>query len=107
MITEINSAGANSALFGVVGDWFDIHWCVVSDISGNGEFELKIYKGAAGSEIEIAHITFVRNAVQSQEGAIPVQMERVLKGTRISAAIQSDQAAVRTLGIKFMGHAYE
>jgi hypothetical protein len=107
MIAEIMSAGAMSTLLLPLGSKFDIHWAIISNISGNGNFEMKVYSGAAGSEVIIAHVPFVRNAVTSQEGAIPLQTPRIATATRISASIVSDQAAVRTCDVKFVGHVYD
>jgi hypothetical protein len=106
MIAEILSAGGVSSIFAGLGDTFDIHWAIISAISADDDYELKLYKGAAGSEVEIAHIPFTRNAVLSQEGAIPVQTPLMNTNERISGAIQSGGAAVRTAQVKLIGHVY-
>jgi hypothetical protein len=85
---------------------FDIHWVNISSISANGDFELKLYKGAALSEVEIAHIAFSRTAVQSQEGAQPIQMPIQVADERISAAISSSNAAADTVAVKLYYHEY-
>ena len=83
---------------------FSIHWITVSDISANGEYEIAIYQGAALSETLLARKSFVRNAVQSQEGSLPMHMDCVVANTRISAAISSSNAAADTVGIKVAYH---
>ena len=99
-ISEIMSAG-DAPL-----DMFDIHWAVVSNISANGDYILRLFEGASGSEVEIATVGIVRNAVQSQEGSIPVQTKRIAAGTRISGALSSGNAAGDTIDLKLMFHKY-
>lgn len=97
--TEIIPASA-------IGDTFDIHWISISGISANGDYTLKLYSGAALSEVEIATIDFTRNAVQSQEGAQPNQDIIVPANTRISAAISDGNAGQDTCKVKVRFHRY-
>ena len=97
--TEIIAAGA-------ITDDFDLHWAVISALSANGDYTLQLYQGAALSETVIATIAVTRNAVQSQEGAIPVITPLIAGSTRISAALSSGNAAQDTAEIKVMYHRY-
>lgn len=99
-ISEIMSAGD------APGALFDIHWAVVSNISANGDYILRLFEGEAASEVEIATIGIVRNAVQSQEGSVPVQTKRIAAGTRISGALSSSNAASDSVDVKLMFHEY-
>ena len=99
-ISEIMSGGD------APGVLFDVHWAIISNISANGDYILRLFEGAAGSEVEIATIGFVRNAVQSQEGSIPVQTKRVAASTRISGALSSSNALGDTADVKLMFHEY-
>ena len=97
--TEIIPAGA-------ISDDFDVHWAVISALSANGDYSLQLYQGAALSETVIATIAITRNAVQSQEGAIPVLTPLMSGNTRISAALSSGNAAQDTIEVKLMHHCY-
>lgn len=97
--TEIVAAGA-------ITEDFDLHFGIISEISANGDYTVEIYQGAALSETQIAHISVSRNAVQSQEGTIPIITPLLAGDTRISAALSSGNAAQDTLKIKLMYHTY-
>jgi hypothetical protein len=109
MITEICSAGAMSTLIGANnGNSFDVHWAILSSISAAGEYELALYKGASGSEIEIARVAFNRGAAApTQSINKPIITERMDKVTRISAALTGSTAVANTVDIKLEGHAYD
>jgi len=91
---------------GVIPDDFDVHWLLISGLSANGEYEVKLYKGAPGSEEEISEVAAIRNAVQSQEGSKPVLTKLIEKGTRISASLASSNAAANTCAVKVFYHEY-
>jgi hypothetical protein len=91
---------------GTIGDAFDIHFCIVSNISANSNCVLRLYKGAALSEVEIATIAFVRNAILSQEGSIPLMTELLAANTRISGALSGDASATITCDVKLFYHIY-
>ena len=91
---------------GTITDDFDLHFAIISAISANGDYTVEIYQGAALSETPIAHIAVTRNAVQSQEGSIPIITPLLSANTRISAALSSGNAAQDTLEIKLMYHTY-
>ncbi len=99
-ISEIMSTGD------APGALFDIHWAVISNISANGDYILRLFEGEAASEVEIATISIVRNAVQSQEGSIPVQTRLIAAGTRISGALSSSNVAGNSIDVKLMLHEY-
>jgi hypothetical protein len=109
MITEIASAGHMSTLIGTTlgNKSFDLHWAVISDPDGNGDYELAIYQGAAGSEVEMDRVPFTRSGAQLANVNSPIITTRCDKATRISAALQSDQGAVRTVNLKLKGHSYD
>ncbi len=91
---------------GTITDDFDLHFAIISAISANGDYTVEIYQGAAQSETVIAHIAVTRNAVQSQEGSIPIITPLLSANTRISAALSSGNAAQDTIEIKLMYHIY-
>jgi len=85
---------------------FDIHWVSISAISANGDYMLRLYTGAALSEVFLSEFDFYRTAVQSQEGSAPIITVIVRKNTRISAAISSGNAGANTVNVKVRYHVY-
>jgi hypothetical protein len=85
---------------------FDLHWIVISAISENSEIQIDIYKGAALSEVLIGSVKAVRNAIQSQEGAVKVQVPQQEINTRISCRVSSSAAGATTCAVSFLGHYY-
>lgn len=90
----------------VIPDDFDIHYLNISALSANGDYEIIIFSGDAGSEVEIARIAATRNAVFSQEGSKSCQSPIIDAETRISAALVGSNAAANTCAIKFEYHTY-
>lgn len=85
---------------------FDIHWLSISAISANGEYEIYLYSGLAGFEVEIAVIPATRSAVQSQEGSAFCMTPLVEANTRISAALRGSPAGAENLVVKIGYHIY-
>ncbi len=85
---------------------FDIHWLIASAISANGDFIIRLYQGNPGSETVIATKSVVRNAVQSQEGALQMVTPLMVANKRISAALSGSNAGQDTLSIKLEYHTY-
>lgn len=86
---------------------FDLHWIIISGISENCELQVDIYAGEAGSEALIGGAVAVRNAVQSQEGAVRIQIPQQPANTRISCKLSSSTVNATTANVKFMGHVYD
>jgi len=85
---------------------FDIHWCLISEISATDDYELCLYKGAAASEELIGTIAFARSAVMSQEGDIPIQILPQAANTRISASLACGDGDGASCEIKLYYHEY-
>lgn len=84
---------------------FDIHFINIGTISGNDEYEVHLFKGAAASEIEIARVSFDRTATLS-EGSCPCQTELLPANTRISAKLTSANNSSRNITVKLYYHEY-
>ena len=97
-IVEIIAAGA------ITLD-IDLHWALITALSANGEYEVKVYKGAIASEVEIGVVACERNAVQSQEGSQPL-VTRLSAGERISASLATDTGNANTCKAKLFYHEY-
>jgi len=89
-----------------INDVFDIHWVTLSDISANGNYELRLYTGASGSEVELTNKSFFRNSNFIQEGNLSAMSDSILPGTRISASIKGSNAAANTCAIRLEYHTY-
>lgn len=98
-ITEVMPANTVSVKF-------DIHWVVVSDASDVDDYELRLYKGASGSTVEIGRIAFARNATQDRASVYtPIQVAPIPANFRISASLAS-KATGRSCKIKLYYHTY-
>lgn len=89
-----------------VDEDFDIHFAMLSDTSAAGQYVLKLYAGAVGSEVVIAAQSFFRTAATFFEGSLPVMTKLIPANTRISAAISSDNATANTCRLKLYYHVY-
>ena len=85
---------------------FDLHWIDVFGISANGQYAMAIYVGPVLSEVRIGCIAINRNAVQSIEGAQPIQTRIIKANSRISASLSSGNAGQDTVDIKIQYHTY-
>lgn len=85
---------------------FDIHWISIANISATGNYMLRLYTGAAGSEVFLCELDFYRTAVNAVIGSQPGLSPIIKKNTRISAAISSGNAAADTADIKLRYHTY-
>lgn len=68
---------------------FDIHWIIFESASANDTYELILYRGLAGSEIEIGRIRTRRESTQSGASNAPIQIPAQAANTRISAKVAS------------------
>jgi len=84
---------------------FDIHWAVISGITANGDYELKLFKDAGNTEI--AHVAFTRNAQHSQEGYIRITTALLDAETRISGSLSSSNAAADAANVKLIYQRYD
>ena len=85
---------------------FDIHWVDIYDISANGNYVLQLWAWASGSEVVIWTVWFGRNAVQSQEWNVPIQIPPQPANNRIAARLSSSNANDDTCDVKLYYHEY-
>jgi len=98
--TEIVAANA-------IGVWFDLHWVAVSNVSTADDYEIRVFSGAAFSEVEIGRVAFSRTAAQDRSSVyIPVQVPPEAANSRISASLACKAADERTCEVKFYYHTY-
>jgi len=84
---------------------FDIHFINIGSLSANDQYELIMYRGGAGAEVEIGRVAFDRSVTVS-EGSIPIQTPLVAANTRISCRLSSNDTQARNVSIKLHYHTY-
>ncbi len=90
-----------------IGAWFDIHWLVASNVSAADDYEVRVYAGAALSEIEIGRVSFTRNAANDRSATyVPIQVPPQPGNTRISMSLACKSADARTCEVKIYYHTY-
>ena len=90
----------------VIPDDFAIHRISINSLSANGSYEVVLFSGASGSEVEIARTSATRNAVQSQEGTAAINTPLLEGKTRVSARLLSSNAAADTCVVKVEYNTY-
>ena len=85
---------------------FDIHWAVLSDISENGQYNMTIWAGDAGSEVALCSVAFARTTNKAQEGSKRVQIPQQHSATRISVSISDSTSSAQTVEVALEGHLY-
>lgn len=88
---------------GTISDRFTLRYVNIYDISANGEYILKIYKGVQFFEELLGSFSLERNAVMSQETTREIGSIGLDANTRISAAISSSNALQNTIRLKLEG----
>ena len=84
---------------------FDIHWVNFESASNTGVYELHLYSGELGEEIEIARIRTVRDGAQTGIVNVPVQIPVQHANTRISAKVAGN-AGNRNVTVSVFYHGY-
>ncbi len=88
-----------------IGSPFDIHFVSIEAISAIGQYEVKLWSGAAGA-VEIGHMSFSRTAAHSREGSQPVTTPIQPADTKIMASMASNNANADTVDVKIAYHTY-
>jgi hypothetical protein len=68
---------------------FDIHWINFESASANDIYELVLYSGLGGAEVEIARVRTYKSATMSGANNVPIQIPVQYANTRISAKLAS------------------
>lgn len=85
---------------------FDIHYLNIGAASVTDTFEIVLYKGLAGAEVEIGRVRAVRAAAQSGTAPMPMLTNMIPANTRISAALASASGGGDTLELALFYHTY-
>jgi hypothetical protein len=86
---------------------FDIHFIVFEAVSATDTYELVLYSGLVGSEVEIARIRTTRESATSGTTDIPCMCYVQPPNTRISAKVASSSGGSDTVTISIFYHTYE
>lgn len=86
---------------------FDIHWIEIEGVSAVDTYQLKLYSGTSGNEIEIGCVRFTRASNQTGASNVPVQIPAQSANTRISAKLASKSGGNDTATISLYYHIYE
>jgi hypothetical protein len=85
---------------------FDIHHINVAAYNANDTFELVIYSGANGAEVEIGRCRFTRLTNVGASPHIPMQTPIIPANTQIKAKIASQAGTSNTATISIQYHTY-
>lgn len=92
---------------GTVGDMFDIHFVVMTNISNADVYQLVLYAGDALAEVEIARIPFADTGAFVSSAELPTQTPLIDAGTRISASLESASGNIAySVDLYLMYHEY-
>ncbi len=84
---------------------FDIHWIAFSSASATDDYEVKIYSGLGGAEVEIATTRTYKQATQAGSAPSPVLTNIMPANTRISAALATGGGG-DNIGVTLLYHEY-
>lgn len=85
---------------------FDIHHINVATFNANDTFELVLYAGANGAEVEIGRCRFTRLSNVGASPHIPMMTPLIAANTQIKAKIASQAGTSNTATISIQYHTY-
>jgi hypothetical protein len=91
---------------GTITQDFDIHHINVAAYNANDTFELVLYKGADGAEVEIGRVRFTRTTNVGAPPHVPFQTAIIAANSQIKAKIASLNGTSNTATISIMYHHY-
>lgn len=85
---------------------FDLHWLEITDISATDEFEVKLWKGLSGAEVEIGSYCYARSSNFAREGSKAILIRQQAANERLSISIACDGGGSKTTRFAVEGHTY-
>ncbi len=85
---------------------FDIHFVVVEVMSANATYEIVLYAGADGSEVEIGRVRVVRVTNQVRSSHLAIQTPIIAANTQIKAKVMSSTGALDAVTLTLFYHIY-
>lgn len=89
-----------------ITDAFDIHHINVAAYNSNDTFELVLYSGANGAEVECGRVRFTRTTNVGSPAHVPMQTPIIAANSQIKAKIASQNGTSNTATISIMYHTY-
>lgn len=90
-----------------ITDAFDIHYIVFEAVSATDVYELVLYSGLAGAEVEIGRVRTARESATSGAADVPFMCYVQAPNTRISAKVASSSGGSDTVTISIFYHTYD
>lgn len=85
---------------------FDLHWLELTGISAVGEYEVKLWKGLSGAEVEIGAYCYARSSNFAREGSKAILIKQQAANERISISIACSATGGKTTRFAVEGHTY-
>jgi hypothetical protein len=85
---------------------FDIHWVNIEATSVADEYELVLYSGSDGNEVEIGRCRFTRTSNLDAVNGVPMQTPVTVANAQIKAKLASDTGGSDTATISVCYHVY-
>ena len=85
---------------------FDIHYLNVEAAGTNTTYEISLWSGLAGAEVEIGRVRTVKQTVVAGFNSVPIQIPPQPANTRISVKIATPTANVDTIDFSVFYHRY-
>lgn len=85
---------------------FDIHFIVVEVMSANATYEIVLYAGADGAEVEIGRVRVVRVTNQVRSSHLAIQTPIIPANTQIKAKVMSSTGSTDAVTLTLFYHEY-
>lgn len=85
---------------------FDIHYLNVEAASDNTTYEISLWSGLAGAEVEIGRVRTVKQSVAAGFNGVPIQIPPQPANTRISVKLATPEAKACTITFSVFYHRY-
>jgi len=85
---------------------FDLHFINISDISGDAQIQIDIFKGLSGEEVKISSTRAVRTGGAVRNAPQRIQIPQQVSGERISCRLSDSSSSSKSCDVSFEGHYY-
>jgi hypothetical protein len=85
---------------------FDIHYVNFEDASATDSYQLILYAGLGGAEVEIGSVRTKRESATSGTTSVPIQIPPQMANARISAKVASKSGGSDTVTVSVYYHLY-
>ncbi len=85
---------------------FDIHFVVAEVMSANATYEIVLYAGADGAEVEIGRVRIVRVTNQVRSSHLAIQTPIIPANTQIKVKVMSSTGSTDAVTLSLFYHEY-